>query len=425
MIYRNSRKKVFEEWDKPDFRKHSGNIILWGAGKLGGVAAHVLKQQGIEFIAFCDGDSSKHGSSYCDHNIISPETLYRNYSDAVVIVTTVARLEVLELLQASPVDVFFDAWSLFLDIDFKGYSDYSIPYITRMLDYYFRAIMLQQKIEKQYVAERLRIVVTNKCTLRCVNCVSFTPYSKVKRNYEWQALVHDVLCVIDAIGYLEEVVLYGGEALLHPEIDNILNALRHEKRISTISLSINATVLPKKSTIMALREEPRAHVVLSNYGELSCKYNEFVETLLNNDISFEEINYQFWYEKSEIGYLNETDEERKRKFINCMSGCGLVIWDGKLFLCQTLPFLLDLDVFPHSDDNYIDVGSSGNMSREELNMRINNFANRANTHNYVDACKYCTGKTSSNFLNAVPVAEQATGALYINKVELSVGNEKR
>ena len=113
MVFRFGDLDFLNDLEKPDFAKHSGNIVLWGAGKLGGVAAFVLKKKGIEFIAFCDSDPKKQGSIYHGHKVISPDTLFTEYLEPVVIITTVDHKKIKEQLSSSPISSYFDAWPLY------------------------------------------------------------------------------------------------------------------------------------------------------------------------------------------------------------------------------------------------------------------------------------------------------------------------
>jgi phosphoglycerate dehydrogenase-like enzyme len=80
MIYRYARPEMLEGLEKTDFAAHSGNLVLWGAGKLGSVVAHKLQFLGIEFLAFVDIDPEKQGGTFCGHKIISPDELRLRHS---------------------------------------------------------------------------------------------------------------------------------------------------------------------------------------------------------------------------------------------------------------------------------------------------------------------------------------------------------
>ena len=74
MIYKYAHPEFFSDWEKPDLESLNGEIILYGAGRRGSVAAHCLKNRRIDFICFCDSDEKKQGIPFCGHDVISPES---------------------------------------------------------------------------------------------------------------------------------------------------------------------------------------------------------------------------------------------------------------------------------------------------------------------------------------------------------------
>ncbi len=150
MLYRYEHPDFFADVEKPDFSKYSGKIILYGAGRRGAVAAHALKKMGIEFICFSDSNTTKHGTIFCDHEVISPEQLSASYRSAPVIVTTSSFLSVKKKLETLGINNVFNCISLFMAIDFTDFdSSMSFAYLVRNMDLYFDT-MLKQMGDKTY-----------------------------------------------------------------------------------------------------------------------------------------------------------------------------------------------------------------------------------------------------------------------------------
>ena len=306
-----------------------------------------------------------------------------------------------------------------MDIDFEGYSEFSVSYIFRMLDYYFHGLRYSMGVAQKYVTHRMRIFVTSKCTLRCKNCAVFTSYVKIRRDYDWQEIIENVGDVIEAVGYLNELTLYGGEPLLHPELTEIINNLRNEPRIGVINLNTNGSIIPGNLLIEAFKNNSKIYIIISNYGpKLSPKCNEIISILKNSGIAYEEINYKTWYKPSAIKDYRDSDDIVRNRFLRCTQGggCGIVLWDGKIYMCTTTPFLAELGIFPPAIDNFLDLEAKKHLPHEERRMEIYNYINRVNTADFTDACRYCSGVSTSNFMNMVPVAEQATGPMQMKKI---------
>lgn len=416
MIYKFDEIDMFDGLERPVFSKYSGKLVLWGAGKIGSITAHVLKQKGVKAIAFVDMEKKKQGTKFCGLNIISPEDFFANYKNSHLIITTVDRPGVLAQLEKNNFSNWDDAWSLLEEFDFGDYSEQNQMYMSRMIDYYFRTMARELELKSNFLVHRLRVIVTSRCTLNCKECAAYIPYVQNHRDDNWEKIVADIKVFLDTAKKLDEIELFGGEPLLHPYLYKIISALKSEPRINQISVITNATILPNDDLIKALVDDKRTIYRMSSYGKLSTKLAETETILKQNGIRHEIIDYKTWYKNSEIKNLNESEEVLRKKFTRCMEGCGLVYWCGKIYYCTTLPFLLEVDAFPQSNDNFFDMRNS-NLERKELINKLYQYIDRSNTDQYVDACKYCTGKSTANFKQFVPIAEQAKGDLKMPKIK--------
>lgn len=412
MIYKYELPEQFSGLEKTNFAQFSGNIVLWGAGKIGSIVAHIFKQKGIKALAFIDSSPLKQGTEFFGLKVISPDTFFQDYGNTELVITTVDRDNVIDELTAHNFKAYYDVWPLLLEFDFTDYDYQNQMYMTRMIDYYFRTIARSLNLKNPYLVNRLRVMVTSRCSLRCKECSTFVPYVQNPQDDDWEKIVEDIKFFLDAVGKLQEIELFGGEPLLHLHLDKIVGCLKEEKRIKQISIISNGTIFPSQSLIDALQNDPRTIFRMSSYGKLSTKIERIEKTLYDKGIRYEVIDYKTWYKNSEIKLLNETDAELRKKFECCMQGSGLVCWMGKVFFCVTLPFLIEQGALPKADDNFFDMRNN-NFSRSHLIEELHRYAERSNTDNYVDACRFCTGKSSTNFEHAIPVAEQVNVLLKV------------
>ena len=182
MIYRYEFPERFSDWEKPDFSRYKGNLILWGAGKIGGMAAHCLKKRGVEFAAFCDIAKDKWGTVFCGHPVISPEDLKRDYPDAAVIISCVFHTNISSRLSADGFSSIFDCTSLFMEIDFDGYDFWMTPeYAIRNVEQYLATV--KERTTNRNTIDQIFLSITTKCTLRCKDCSVFIPYVPSPCNY--------------------------------------------------------------------------------------------------------------------------------------------------------------------------------------------------------------------------------------------------
>ncbi|WP_027630243.1 radical SAM protein [Ruminiclostridium cellobioparum] len=412
MIYNYPHPEYFSDWEKPDFPGYKGNLVLWGAGKVGGVAAHCLKKQGIEFMAFCDIARDKWGTTFCDHKIISPEELKRNHQDAVIIITSSFHNSIEEELRKYGFTKVFDCTSLFMMIDFSSYNFWmEIDYAVRVIEQYLAAV-LEQKANNQ-VIDQIFLNITTKCSLRCKHCSTIIPYISSPCHYNSQKILGDVTRILDALGHIRVVDFYGGEPLLHPDLPYMIKSLSEEKRIDRIYAITNGTIIPNDDLIEAMKAEKRFSMRISHYGALSTKVDTIKNILDKNCIKYEVTNYTYWDEGPKFGYLDSTEEELVSKFKHCTACNVLMIQNGKISLCSPGSVMNNMNVVSDTPSDYVDL--SDNESAEELRDRILNFRARSKTGEYFKFCKYCFGNHCSQFENKVPVAEQTKELLLIDK----------
>ena len=405
MTYRYSMPEMLEGLERPDFTQFSGNIVLWGAGKIGSVVAHVLKQKGITALAFVDINERKQDTVYCGLPIISPESFLKNYSNAHLIITTVGRDDVVEWLKTNHFSLYYDAWSLLLEFDFGDYSEQNQMYMVRMIDRYFRTILRCYKINPKYVAERLKSIITSKCSLRCKECIMAMPFLKSSRHISCDEVILDIKTVLDAIGHFDDLELFGGEPFLHPELDKIIAGLHNESRVNTICIATNGTLLPTPESIEAMKRDSRILIRVSNYGSISKKCAELEELLNKNNVSYETKNFTNWYKRPLFGKTDENDVALTKKFMACMNGCGPLIWDGKLFLCACPWVFIETAQPIEANDSFLDLRND-DISSSELKQSIYDYINRTNTGKFITACRYCSGSPNADFANEIPAAKQ-------------------
>jgi radical SAM protein with 4Fe4S-binding SPASM domain len=94
---------------------------------------------------------------------------------------------------------------------------------------------------KSYFPSRVNIEITDKCNLKCEYCyVSSSPYNKNVMKYEKVVELFDIL---EKNG-VNTIQLTGGEPLIHPDIDKILNLAT--TKFDVIALLSNGVYFPDK-----------------------------------------------------------------------------------------------------------------------------------------------------------------------------------
>lgn len=413
MIYEYEHPENFSDWEKINYKEYNGNLILWGAGKVGGVAAHCLKKHGIKLIAFCDSSKEKWGTIFCGYPVISPEALKQEYPNAVVLISNSFPSSIYPWLEQNGFQKVLDCVSLFIKIEFDEYDFWMSPgFAIRSVQNYLRNILFYSK--KKFFLERMLLIITTKCTLRCRNCDAYTPYNNLQEHYDANCIIDSCKKILDIVGGVHAVDVLGGEPLLHPDLQKILDYLQKENRIEKVNIISNGTLIPN-NTLLEILKSPKFLMRISNYGKFSSKMEQIVPLLHRNKINCEITNYTYWDALPQLKETNETEEELTAKFKACTTNL-FYVRDGKLFYCTVAVNLTALKQksLPWAEDDYLDLYDES--IQNDLSAHVLRFLNRLYEGKHINACKYCSGSHCLQFNDKVPVAEQANELLKLTKL---------
>ncbi|MDR1204309.1 MAG: hypothetical protein LBL26_02365 [Peptococcaceae bacterium] len=413
MVYHYPHSEYFSDWEKPDFKTLNGQLVLWGAGKVGELAAHCLNKLGVNFLAFVDSAENRWATSYCEHRVISPKELKEDYPNAAILISNSFPAGTYSALEELGFNNVYDCSSLFMEIDFTGYNySMSVEFAARNAVSYLRNLMLYKG--KAQTLERIIFVINQKCSLYCKNCDGYTPYLLNPVNYDAGEIIQSAEVLFNAIGFIEYIDLMGGEPLLHKDLKVILNYFISSKNVNLVTLVTNGTIVPS-SELLTLMQSSKFVCRISDYGVLSSKLGRLVEIFRKMNIKFEITNYQSWDSLTTLQKTNETAEELDNKFSNCTANV-LYYQAGKVAYCRTVNALSNVgkEVLPKSDNNYLDLYDEHGSIIKNARERIVRFCDRLYARKHIDACQYCNGSHCLQFRDRVPVAEQADDHLSLD-----------
>lgn len=405
MIYKFPHPEWFDGVEKPQISSED-TIILWGAGKLGGVVAHAIKSSGLRIAAFVDSANDKQGTIYLDCPVISPHQLYTQYSNAIVIVSCAFPIVYDELQKDSAVTV-YDPHSFLLEIDFSGYvGGLTFEFASRIVENALRNYALYYGTGS--FIERLAFLLTDKCTLNCKNCDGYIPFHAHPKTDSLDTIKNSYKKIIEVCGHVEIINLLGGEPLLHPDIAQVTRYFANDNRCSHVAIISNGTIVPKPELIDILKS-PKCTFRISDYGNLSRHKDEIIALLEKEKIKYEVTNYQYWDRIPTIQQRYETSEQLNAKYAACTANL-FYVKHGKLFQCTFVAGLSDLgrSMLPDFEKNYVDLFPQSN---KDVTLQVEKFVQQLHLRQHLDACKYCPGSHCLHFENKVPVAEQAKGRL--------------
>lgn len=381
-------------------------IYLWGAGKIGGIVAHALSKRGLDFIAYVDSARDKQGEQYFGHDIISPEEFYTKPKDTVVICSCAFPNAMDNLKNRGYVNVYNPVF-LLKEIDFDGYqgtlteefAKRNVENALHNYEFYYNTGLL---------LERLVFIITDKCSLKCINCDGYVAYHNDPRSDSAEDIQYSYERIMAVCKRINAVDIMGGEPLVHPDIAKIVRGFVEDERCGKVTVISNGTIIPSRELLEVLMN-PKCVFRISDYGKISTKKDELIKLLKTRNIRYEVTNYQYWDRIPLIQLTNESEEKLDKKFATCTTNVCYVK-HGQMFCCTFAAGLSSLlsEEIPNFNQNYIELINDTKKNVEENTKK---FIQRIRNRKHIDACKYCPGSHCLQFESKQPVAEQAHGVL--------------
>lgn len=244
------------------------------------------------------------------------------------------------------------------------------------------------------------IDITTFCNLRCKRCAKCIPYFRERKHFTAEEIRENLELLTRYIDTVYVANIIGGEPFLNPELPEIIRICSENKKIRTLELTTNATIVPGERVLRALKDGGIT-VHISNYPNLDQRYEENREKLIGKlkeyGIPYEYQFHEIWLDFGEIERHGYTDRELEKMFLHCpMNSC--TVFNGRtLYRCGKASYLAQHGMEPGAGD-VIDLEEI--HSREEMKAKIRTFFSAG----YLPACRYC-----SLHPQAIAAAEQLEG----------------
>lgn len=410
MIYKYEHPEYFSNIPQPDYEKYNGKIVIFGAGVNGAILLALLKKKNIDTLCFVDDDIRKCGTEYFGYPVLSREKLYELYNDVVILVTPYIAGTIFEKLRDAGYQEVYDCSPLFLEFDMEEVKEYISP----ILDVFHCVQTFLNK--RSYinnittVNHALTVVITERCTLSCRECMAFVPYYEKPADYSFNEL-SIALDNILPTGVFPDIYLEGGEPFLHKDFQKILAKLISFKEVKHIWIITNGTIVPSEEILKSLIT-PKVIVWISDYGKNSYKMGELKEILRIKGITHHSTT-QHWYKVTNAYKFNRSNEATQEVYDSCCKGLHAMnpfLIKGRIYRCQFHARTEEFGIIPKCCSDSIDALHD----KESLKDRLQSFFFRKD---YLEACNYCTGRGYTSV--EVPVAEQTDGKLmHLQKINM-------
>ncbi len=295
--------------------------------------------------------------------------------------------------------------NIFLDSDFVGdlicFPDIYLPIFS---------LYAADKVYSQHNC----VLVTLKCNLNCKLCLNYTPYIKQQRHFQLEELKHTIDAYFTHIDHVGLLQLSGGEPLLYPYLQDILEYIleNYKQKITVLCFVTNGTIVPKEgflqfckdNDIMIFLDDYRDEVKMS-----TMKFDMIYKKLVEKDIEFMVIKSEYFINTFPPSRKNlDMDIKRlQEKYRLCNPGMQN-IRNGKMISCVCEAFAVNAELMPDAPEDWFDlrVMADDPLGRNKMVEYRLGF----NKKGYLEWCKYCNGHLKINEIRG-PAAEQAAGKL--------------
>lgn len=365
-------------------------VIIFGASVVGELLFHIFTEQGVKVDYFCENQHHKIQSLFCGLEVVHTSKLKERFSDAHFIVSAADINDIVVQLN----DLGFTnthIGGLFLEgIDILKYPNrvtrdmvkFAASACTSCHDGY----MSPDKIS----VRSIDIMITEKCSMKCVDCANLMQYFENPVNYE----VEDMIAAIDNLCmYIDEVHefrLIGGEPFMNKNFHLVLDRLIREPKVKRVAIYTNGTILPKEHQIESLRN-PKVILMVTDYDELSRNLSRLEDLSREQGIAFHSKKAQGWTDCSKIHKHNRTIEEQKEVFKTCCAKSLNTLSAGELHICPFSANVARLKAVPDFKDDYINVIDEPKVvgDYDAMKRKMKEFLLEKE---YLEVCDYCSGR---------------------------------
>jgi hypothetical protein len=251
------------------------------------------------------------------------------------------------------------------------------------------------------------LIITSNCALKCNGCYMGLPYRNKNFNRPFNEIKNDIDLFFSTVDYSLFFNISGGDALLHPDIEKIVEYVgkNYRNRIASFGVLTTGMVLPHDLTLRICKSY-NVTIGVSDYSagipeeKYSRKLHAFFKKIKSQNVMLS-VSRE-WDNNKWINVGNPTFKrgrnlyETKELFKVCGIQYTNYFYDGKIFHCPmsaglNLGMVQDTD----SDDCFslpLNISYGNTDKKKELILFDMGYIAKG----YLNACFYCDGMGAAN-----------------------------
>ena len=398
-------------------------IIIFGAGATGQVLLQSCLDEGLEIECFCDDNIKKKNTTVSGVNIVHTAEVKALYPDANFLISAADIHDMIDNLSSIgyskkrlyPAVSFLKDYDLNKFYKFQKYNeeDTAAGFVKFALEC---TIACQEGFgnpEKIFMRS-VDIVVTEKCSMKCVDCSNLMQYFKNPINYKAEDMGEAIDLLSSYADEIHEFRVIGGEPFMNKDWHLIMEKLNDKPNVKRVVIYTNGTIIPKPHQIESLKNDKVIFMITdysgiwdddapnkktANLSKSKKNVDRLEELCKRENIDYRRHPPENWTDCGRIEKFNRSTEENK--FKSCCCKNLITLSEGELHRCPFSAQITRLGVSDFKND-YVDL--TENISNHQMRNKIRTFLF---DKDYIDACEFCPGRRLSD--------EQIIPALQVEK----------
>lgn len=259
------------------------------------------------------------------------------------------------------------------------------------------------------VINRMDLVLTTKCSLKCEGCANLMQYYEKTSDVDFEIICKSINRLLKVIDFIDTIYVLGGEPFLYRKLDAVLNYLSKYENIGEIIIVTNGTICPngKEKKLWENLKNRRVKIRISDYGALSKNIDKLIEQCEINNVTYIREEKGYFFDVGNMQSRKRTEVELNKVFHDCSTQCRS-LYNGELHFCPRSAHGTDLGFVPKIEDNFVNLLNDD--SDEKIRKKINDLVHR---EKYVEACDYCDIRTPGYYDRKMPLAKQTKYVLHV------------
>ena len=391
---------------KPYIETKEQLVYVFGADIAGKIVLKLLQHDLIQVEAFIDNNKNK-----CVYPIDNVRVLHAKEAfetigkDSIILIASTYISDIIRQLE----DAGFYNWAPivgFLDsLDEDSIRsllagdlrrNHSGGEFTKDFDVFVIQNMLNSQRKyldpNQLYIRSIDLVITEKCSLKCIDCSNLMQYYETPIDIATQELIDDLDDICSIADEINEIRIIGGDPFVNKSFDLIVRHAVEKNNVNKVVVYTNGTISPPEHKLLYLKH-PKVFVFITTYGSLSRNSDKLVIALEALGIAYNRQPAYGWTDCASISPHQRSDTEQEHLFRNCCAKHFTTITDGKVFRCPFGANIHRLEASPYIPDDFVNIRSARSLSVEQSLKLKSHLRWYLREKSFVKVCDFCNGRT--------------------------------